>query len=404
MTRWVYGRRCRINPAFRGSRRLLAILWIWLLFAFVATAASQPVIRWVTNDVASPYVEVTGVSKTNPKELSSVLKVYAEQDDLTANLNALPMLGSHTLEGDTLRFTPAFPLQRGVHYLAVFKEPSAKRALNSWFQLPKRALQASTVVSKVYPSASVLPENLLKFYVYFSAPMSRGQIYSHIHLLDEKGDEVQLPFLELDEELWDPSMTRLTLFIDPGRIKREVRPLEEIGPSLTSGKRYTLRIDPSWLDAQGARLKAEFKKSFQVGPPDREPPDPKKWKVQAPQAMQGRLGGSLAPAGNGREPLKITFGESMDHALAQRLIHLTGPDRQTLKGQCAVEDEERRWVFTPAEAWKPGEYRIHVQTTIEDLAGNNIGKPFEVDLFSGVQRKITNSFTTLTFVVRESAR
>ena len=33
-------------------------------------------------------------------------------------------------------------------------------------------------------------------------------------------EAIELPFLEIDEELWDPAMMRLTLFIDPGRIKR----------------------------------------------------------------------------------------------------------------------------------------------------------------------------------------
>src|SRR5262249_58737339 len=125
----------------------------------------------------------------------------------------------------------------------------------------------------VYPSADVLPENLLKFYLHFSAPMSRGHSYDHIHLQDEAGKDVKLPFLEIDEELWDPTMTRLTLFIDPGRIKRGVRPLEEIGPALESGKSYTLVIDREWKDAAGNPLRDAFRKTFKVGPTDREPLD-----------------------------------------------------------------------------------------------------------------------------------
>ena len=41
-----------------------------------------------------------------------------------------------------------------------------------------------------------------------------------------------------------------------------------------------------------------------------------------------------------------------------------------------------------------------VATHIEDLAGNNIGKPFEVDLFEGVQRRLTNAVVKLPFVVK----
>jgi hypothetical protein len=38
-----------------------------------------------------------------------------------------------------------------------------------------------------------------------------------------------------------------------------------------------------------------------------------------------------------------------------------------------------------------------VPTTLEDLAGNNIGKPFEVDLFEGVQKKLSTPTVTLPF-------
>ncbi|GEM_PF-3083355 len=34
----------------------------------------------------------------------------------------------------------------------------------------------------------------------------------------------------------------------------------------------------------------------------------------------------------------------------------------------------------PDEPWNSGGYEVAVQTIIEDLAGNNIGKLFEVDL------------------------
>ena len=81
--------------------------------------------------------------------------------------------------------------------------------------------------------------------------MQRGHVYDHIHLLGEAGKPVELPFLELDEELWDPEMTRLTIFIDPGRIKRGVRPLEEIGPALEAGKNTN-----SWSTPPGSTAAA----------------------------------------------------------------------------------------------------------------------------------------------------
>jgi hypothetical protein len=217
--------------------------------------------------------------------------------------------------------------------------------------------------------------------------MSRGHIYDHIHLRNAAGKEVQIPFLEIDEELWNPDMTRLTLFIDPGRIKRGVTPLEEVGPALEQGKRFTLTIGREWLDANSMPLKENFTKSFEVGPPDRAPIDPAAWKIQS-------------PAAGTRAPLTVIFSKSLDHALAQRVIYVADAANQPVVGICTLADQERRWNFTPQSPWRGGPHMLLVQKTIEDLAGNNIGKAFEVDLFEGVQRRFTNATIKLPFEVR----
>ena len=118
-----------------------------------------------------------------------------------------------------------------------------------------------------------MPENLLKFYLHFSAPMSRGEAYRRIHLLDADGNEVADPFLELGEELWDRDMRRFTLLFDPGRIKRGLKPREEVGPVLEEGKQYTLVVDRDWLDATGYPLAAKMRKTFRALAPDEAPLD-----------------------------------------------------------------------------------------------------------------------------------
>lgn len=90
----------------------------------------------------------------------------------------------------------------------------------------------------------------------------------------------------------------------------------------------------------------------------------------------------------------------MDHALAFRMIQVTFDNGQPLHGEVTLEDEERSWRFVPANPWRRGTHRLLVQTTIEDLAGNNIGKPFEVDLVETTQRSLTNSTVKLSFKVR----
>jgi len=112
-------------------------------------------------------------------------------------------------------------------------------------------------VAEVYPTADSLPMNLLRMYVQFSAPMTVGDdAEKRIHLLDEKGAIVDKAFLIAagGQELWDPDHTRLTIFFDPGRIKRDLTPHEALGLPLREGRSYSLTIDSTLRDAHGLSL------------------------------------------------------------------------------------------------------------------------------------------------------
>jgi hypothetical protein len=381
-------------------------LFIWLIFSFASSSAAEAPgysLHWLTNS-AQTAVEVAGMDAQTLRQLQAghwrnedwrkLLSVYADQGDFMTDMNIPAMLGRYQVAESRIRFQPQFPLEPGVSYRAVFRPsqlPGAtvmRRAdIVSKFQLPAVQRPPTTVVAQVYPSADVLPENLLKFYVHFSAPMQGGHIYDHVRLYNEAGKMVEMPFLELDEELWNPEMTRLTLFIDPGRIKREVKPLEDIGPSLEAGKRYTLEIDAACRDSAGLPLRAAFRKSFRVSAPDREPMSLANWKIE--------------PPGFGtRAPLTVNFPEPMDHALALRVIRVVNAAGQLVAGTNALTNHETCWSFTPREAWTAGTHQLQVQNNIEDLAGNNIGKAFEVDLLEPIQRRFTNQVVKLLFEVR----
>lgn len=299
-----------------------------------------------------------------------------------------PMLGDYVQKEGTLSFIPAFPLREGSSYLAVVSASinSALR-LTVRHEVPAPDLKPSTVVVQVFPSADVLPENLLKFYVHFSAPMSRGHVYDHIELIDETGKRIVLPFLELDEELWNPELTRLTLLIDPGRIKRGVQPLEEVGPSLQVGQTFTLRIGKDWKDARGVPLASDFAKTFRVTLPDRASPDPVRWTVAAPQARS-------------RDPLVVTFREPLDHALALRLLHVRDAAGDEVAGTADLTRHETEWRFVPDEPWEKGSMELSVGTILEDLAGNSVGKPFEVDMFDRVERRMAKETVSVPFEIR----
>jgi hypothetical protein len=391
------------RPAFVSTLNAAAFAAA-LTFLYPVSSPAQYSIHWVPDpkQTSKVAVEVSGLSSRSLDQLrrapwdtaqwQKLLSVSVEQDNLTTQLFLPAMIGVYVVTDKTLRFEPQFLLQPGVRYRAVLRphnlpggEPG--KPFDSTFALPAPAAAATTTVTQVFPTADVVPENLLKFYVHFSGPMSRGQIYDHIQLREASGRPVELPFLQIDEELWNANMTRLTLFIDPGRIKRGVLPLEEVGPALEAGKKYELVIHHAWKDAAGNPLSTTFRKSFAVGPADRQPVDQAAWKLEAPKSQS-------------RDPLAVTFPEPMDQALALRLISVVTSSGEAVRGEKNLRDHEQRWVFIPDMPWRSGDYALVIHTHIEDLAGNNIGKPFEVDLFEGDQRRPANSIVRVLFSIR----
>ena len=277
-------------------------------------------------------------------------------------------------------FVPRFPFTPGVAYRAVWMPPKGTPVTHR-FTLPQASTPRATV-EQIFPTANLLPENQLKFYLHFSAPMSRGEAYRHIQLRDRRGEAVALPFLELDEELWDRAARRLTIFFDPGRIKRGLVPHNEAGAALVAGQHYTLAVDAAWPDASGQPLARGFTKSFTAGPADRTAPTLDSWKL-------------TPPAPGSRGPLIIDFPEPMDRALLERMIRIAG-----VAGLVAVEREETRWLFTPRLPWRAGTYEIEVDAILEDLAGNKFNRLFDVDVFEKVDKQVVPETVRLRFTLQ----
>jgi hypothetical protein len=391
-----------LKRSFNGLAVACAAAGLFFASLPPALGQSAPAVVWekqaakdvvIAQGLGTEILQQTAAAKWSDEQWRKAFPITVESGDLVSSVELPPMLGRYETGQSTVTFTPQFPLASGLKYRATLhlgRLPGyhGKPALvSSSHTVPALKLKPTTVVTQIYPSADVLPENLLKFYLHFSAPMNGGHIYDHIHLLNSAGKPVELPFLEIDEELWNPEMTRLTLFIDPGRIKREVKPLEDIGPALVAGKTFTLVIDKEWQDGKGAPLKESFRKQFKVSAPDRAALDPKTWQIKSPVA------GTTAA-------LTVEFTKSMDHALAQRLIWVTGPDKQRVAGNVTLQNQEQRWSFVPEKTWALGSYQLQAMTTIEDLAGNNIGKAFEVDIFEGVEKRIQSEAVSIPFNIK----
>lgn len=227
---------------------------------------------------------------------------------------------------------------------------------------PWPAAAEAPVLSGFAPAAAEIPANTLRFYLTFSQPMARGQVRDAIRLVRADGSDVESPFLNLGVELWDPAQRRLTMIIDPGRIKQGVGPNVQAGAPLENGKRYTLIVARSMANAAGQAMGSDLRVPIRVGPAERRIVDPDMWIVAAP------------PAGS-RALLTVRFARPMDSVASLRLIRAYGPDGAVVLGK--VETDGRDWSLRPEGSWAPGAYRLVIAPTLEDVAGNTLHTPFD---------------------------
>jgi hypothetical protein len=355
----------------------------------ILAAIAVILIASVTAMAESVFIQLQGgafrVVGWNPpraqpaKGWASVFAVY------TGSGAVPPLLGGYAIEAGALVFRPSFPLAPGVQYRAVFHPAGGGTPLEKIFDEPSPQVAPSARVEQVYPTADVLPSNQLRLYIYFSASMSRGEGGRRIHMLDASGKVLPGAFLP-GEELWDPSFQRLTMTFDPGRIKRGLTSNEAMGPPIVEGKRYTLVIDRDWPDARGVPLEVGFRKAFRGGPAERNPPDPKQWRITAPKAGTSQT-------------LTLNFPTPMNYPLLQRMLRVSGT-QGNVAGTVSIDKQETEWRFLPQQPWRTGDYQLMVDSALEDLAGNHVGQAFDIDVFQHVTEHIATKTISLPFVVR----
>jgi hypothetical protein len=302
--------------------------------------------------------------------LKSIFRVSVAQAS-SPKVGSLPDVSGHyLLFGDEVQFIPHFPFESNVKYRVNFDSrlvgaSVSEEPLTLEFALPcDQEVPAPTEVTHIFPSSDLLPENLLRFYVCFSNSMQRGRALEEISLLDSDGAPVADALYRAPLELWDRSMRRLTVLLDPGRLKRWVGPNIELGPPLKAGQKYTLEVGSGIIDMYGRPLGESFRKRFVAGVPVREHISVEDWKI-------------LPPVTGSRQLLEIVFRSPLDWALLSQTVTVESADGVVIKGQVAVDQCERRWSFTPSSSWIAGVYRIRVGSNLEDVCGNSIAGPFD---------------------------
>jgi hypothetical protein len=309
-----------------------------------------------------------------------LFEVFAGEDPA-----APAMLGAYARDGEVIVFTPRFEPAPSLRLRAVFR--AGDEPLIAWFggvPEPQRAPIARVV--SVTPSAEVWPENILRFYVTFSAPMRIGVAWDHIRMLDEAGRQMGGMFVEIDQELWDPEGRRLTVLFDPARIKRGLVDHINEGPPLTAGARATLEIAHFWRDAAGGLMAAPFSKTVTIAAPRRGALDPADWRLKPP----------AGPA----DPLVVDFPHPLDAALAVRAFGVRRADGAQVACQATLERNETRLTLSPLTAWEDGAHTLIADPVLEDVAGNRIGRPFDIDRKDPAQARAEARAAELAFEVR----
>ena len=275
-----------------------------------------------------------------------------------------PMAGRLVRDGAGLCFVPRFAFLDGTAYTVTVDGVAAAVLIRTRPDRP-----ATTEVTAIRPTAAEVPCNLLRLYVWFSAPMSEGYAAQHIRLAGDSGEVIAGALLPGEHELWDASRRRLTLLLDPARIKRGLASHRDAGYPLRSGEPFRLVVDRGFPDARGVPLRAGAEQRYQVGGEERRHVDPGNWML-------------TVPAAGTSEPVQVAFGRPLDHGLLARCLQVTGPGGRPVGGTVRIGPQERSWQLVPGQVWEPGPHQLIAEPILEDLAGNSVSRVFDRDLTS----------------------
>jgi hypothetical protein len=318
--------------------------------------------------------ELRELGESPVAELSRGLAVFPSEL-LQAGLGSRtiqPIAGHFEVDQDSIYFIPRFPFLDGMCYALLVHSALEGEGVDKaevWtIQRPSPEAIPTTEVVAIYPSADQLPVNLLKFYVQFSGPMSEDWATRSVHVRRaDNNQQLEGVFVPMEPELWDPERRRLTILLDPGRIKRGLAPSEEAGYPLVEGVAIIVTIDPKFRDAAGFPLRTAVERRYEIGPPVRLKVDPKNW-------------GYHWPTAGSTDPLTVEFDRPLDHALLQHSLWVNQETGEPLAGGVSVGPGERCWRFRPESPWEEGRYQVMVDPRLEDLAGNSLIRVFDRDL------------------------
>lgn len=189
------------------------------------------------------------------------------------------------------------------------------------------------------PQVAELPANALELELLLPEPDAPGSLAMRVEGAGIEGDGIAA-------ERWQGDVRSLAL---ARSVQLELDPLPE-------GGSYALVVQA------GAEGPEQLRHRFSVVPADHQPP----------QAADLRPG--PAPAAGGREPLRLGFGEPVQHRSLEALTVLVGGS--SLAGSWELDPPQRVASFTPNAPWPEGPRYLSLGFGVQDLAGNPMqGRP-----------------------------
>lgn len=310
-------------------------------------------IQWKDNKATGVFIPKHLIGNIGPGSFDMI------EVSLVTGQNPVPILGNYNTENNAVLFQPLIPFTRGLHYDIRLKGEQIAR-----FEIPPADPANAPALSAIFPSQDTLPENLLKIYLHFSRPMREGQSGKYIVLVKNNMDTIRGAFLDLQPELWNENRTVLTLWLDPGRIKRDLRPNQLLGAPLQKNAAYQITVSSEWQDETGGKLLKNYTKNFVTNERDSLSPKPSLWKTKSPKAST-------------TQPFKVYFQEPLDHSLLTETLSIQTEKGEHISGKWQIGLNEKTALFVPDQIWKPGKFKLQIEPRLEDLAGNNLARPFD---------------------------
>ncbi|SEI38933.1 hypothetical protein SAMN05216327_101150 [Dyadobacter sp. SG02] len=347
------------------------------LFSCRQKTSDQPIaIQWQNEQAVALSIPAAFASDIPDDSVSLLLTL-----NIAGQQNPVPILGSFERREGGLLFRPMIPFTRGMRYEVRVRGTHAED-----FEIPQNNAGNAPNVTVIYPSADTLPENLLKIYLHFDQPMREGMSGRYVKLVRNNRDTIDGAFLDLQPELWNPGRTVLTLWLDPGRIKRDLQPNKRLGAPMQRGTHYRVVVAQAWTDARRKQLAKPYQKAFVTVTKDSLSPQPAQWTLVSPTQAT-------------REPLKIDFKEALDHSLLAEVFAIQDNTGAKIPGRWETGPFEKHCSFIPDENWKSGSYQLLIEPRLEDLAGNNLVRPFDRDV-SRSSEAVTGKIAVLPFQIK----